>query len=265
MKTRLRLLALALGCGLFSAALASAQLPPPAPVVSIESLTTSGYALGVNLQWEEGTGVLPSTASLEVADATGTDVTSVSFVPQWGAQTVWLPSGLVPLPGDPGGQPLRRNLELVAGSYEEILISTDLLRQSMQAPVLLRDRVIPKKAQKWCYLHLISIECIDPEDSTDDTFITVNGSRIWASTMEPGQVEVIDQWFCLGPSPGMSVPQIVKIFDEDNLSKDDLLGTLKVSSQTPTSGTISRHFYAFGTHYVLDFEIRCFRQQLFPC
>src|SRR4051812_33921504 len=117
MKARLRLHGFALAL-LFSPVLLAAQIPPPAPVVSIESLTASGYALGVNLQWQQGTGVLPGTATLEVADSTGTDVTSVSFVPQWGAQTLWLPSGLVPLPSDPGGQPLRRNLELVVGPYE---------------------------------------------------------------------------------------------------------------------------------------------------
>jgi len=263
---RLHGLVLIFVSGLLSAALASAQLPPPPPVVTIESISASGYALGVNLQWEPGTGVLPGNATLEVADSTGADVASISFVPQWGPQTIWFPSGLAPLSTDPSGQPVRRNLELVGAPYEEILISVDLLRQSTLPPVLLRDRQIPKATKKWCYLHLISIECVTTEDAgTDETFLTVNGVNVWEFDMDPGQAETIDQWFCLGPKPGMSVPQIVKIWETDDLDPNDLLGTLKVSSQTETSGVVVRHFYKSPAHYILEYEIRCFRQQLFPC
>jgi len=266
LRHRLHPLVLALVCGLFSAALATAQFPPPAPVVTIDSLSSSGYALTVNLQWQQGTGVLPPNATLEVADSTGTDVTSISFIPQWGPQTLWLPSGMAPLPSDPAGQPVLRNLELVAGPYEEVVFSVDYIQQGTFGPVLLKDKVVQKKTKKWCYLHLISIECIEPEDSGDDeTFITVNGVNVWETPMEAGQAEVIDQWFCLGPSPGMSVPQIVKIWDEDSPDADDLLGTLKVISQTQTGNTTSRHFYKDEAHYILDFEIRCFRQKMFPC
>lgn len=272
MNTRFRRLALVFSLGLLSAAMVNAQYPPPSAVVTIESLSASGANLGVHLSWEYGTGELPYNASLEIADSNGDDLTSVSFVPQWGQQTVWIPGGL-PLQPSENGQPPRRNLELVGGPYEEVLISTDFTLADAPGPILIHGSSISKKTKKWCYLHLHSIQCVETAEPalTDQTYITVNGVTIWGRNMKAGDVVPINQVFCLGSSPGTPRSQVVKIMEADDLNPHETLGTLEVSSQSPTDGPSSQDFYRLAqgyskdSHYILRYEIRCFRQRIFPC
>jgi hypothetical protein len=269
MNTRFRLSGpvVAFALGLLSAGLAAAQYPPPPPFVAVESLTATGVDLGVNVVWQPGAGELPAGATLEVADSNGYDVTAVSFKPEWGPQTIWIPGALAPLPSDASDQPLRRNLELLTSPDQEILVTTDLAQYTAGGPVVSQVRTIEKKKKMWCYLHLVSIKCLDTEDSsTDEVYINVNNSKIFGDTdMSSGQEASINRWFCIGSVPGNFSTQVVKIYDYDTIGSDDLLGTLNVMSPNPTGGVISVNFNENGSHYILRYEVRCFRQRRPPC
>ncbi len=111
-------------------------------------------------------------------------------------------------------------------------------------------------------LELVKIKCLVSEDSGgDETYIKVDGKKIWdydyngGNDMENQDVRVLNS---VRRTP-FNCPIVLKIYDEDNTSADDLLGQLIVnvsSSDYKNIGKVqSKEFKKEDSWYRITYRV----------
>jgi hypothetical protein len=106
------------------------------------------------------------------------------------------------------------------------------------------------------YLRLISIQCIETEDSTggDEAYLRVAGNKVWG----PKSINNGGAYDLTSIEPKLFVGQVeVSLFDEDSgfLDDDDWLGTATITSSEAGLGNRTVFFTQDGANYKLTYRV----------
>lgn len=105
------------------------------------------------------------------------------------------------------------------------------------------------------HIKLISLKCVKTEDwmGRDETYLTVNGARVWHHNMNDGETQF------LGGVPNFPFAGEVRValYDGDAGwgDDDDLLGVIVASARDVEEGPIVGSFTGDGAEYILTYEI----------
>ena len=107
------------------------------------------------------------------------------------------------------------------------------------------------------HLHIKAIHCHIPDEAdADEVYLKLDGKKIWPSakyqSMQSGREEVELEY--LVEKGGVHT---IEVWDHDNFSRNDLLGTLKVdtsSSGGPYMGEVKPH-KGSQSRYSIEYEI----------
>ena len=116
---------------------------------------------------------------------------------------------------------------LLYGSY---WVQTEIGREEGWAAYLPQSRLVPcastgvdfEMSREGLVLNLVSLECNDAQEATDEVYIIVDGRRIWSSSMKTGQVRPIGRTFTFHED------HRIEVWEEDS-RKDDRIGTFTLT------------------------------------
>ena len=130
-------------------------------------------------------------------------------------------------------------------------------------------------------LQLVSLECVQAQElNGDEAYLTLNGDKIWSADREKmsadlshahrcstvdfasGRLLTNEGWIALLTSKrdafrfsGLSGVAVLQLWDDDTLSRDDLLGETPISETDIGRGQISVVFTRDGARYRLTYQV----------
>lgn len=135
--------------------------------------------------------------------------------------------------------------------------------------------------QKTYTLHILGLQCFESQEiDGDEIYITVNDVKHWEAKPDV-MCQVLDNarkvseydfaggrkltregWLMMTPyNPGQFVikgltePSVLKLWDEDRLTSDDLLGQAPISAADAAGGSIAVVFDNDGARYRLTYRV----------
>ena len=112
----------------------------------------------------------------------------------------------------------------------------------------------PASAQSTRYVQLVSLTCIETEDSigADEPFVTVGGTTVWTGSLNDDQsVNLIGL-----PARPFNSQVTISLYDDDPWpDADDWLGTKTISSVEAGLGTLRLYFNENGALYQLNYYV----------
>ena len=266
MRSGLRSLTFALLLTVLSVGNLSAQPPlDPPPNVELQEVFTVGNDLAVTFTWgSDGAAPTPS-ARFKLLDYQGLEAGSVTFIPIFGPQTIWIPGGAIPRVGDSTTEPLARHIELVTEPAKEIVLENELyIDPAGPAGILAPAWPLPGLTSgKQCYLHVVSLTCDDPEDKNgDEPRLVMQGMGTWAGPDNVKGVRVMPiNWTSLVCDTCQDINKTTSIdlYDRDDwpIDPDDHLGSTSVSGCS-TIPTKTVKFSGSTYTYWLKYRVACF-------
>ena len=268
MRSCLKTLAFALIVAVLSAVSSSAQPPvDPAPELELQDVFVVGSDVGVTFSWSSTGAPPPAGAEFRLFDSQGLSTASVTFVPQYGPQTVWISGGAVPNVSDNGNWPLSRQLTMSSTSSNEILLENALaLNLSGPAQILIPWWPFPYSINRQCYLHVVSLTCNDPEDNGgDEPYLDIEGLGYWRgpnNVIGTTTMTINKTYLTCDTCQNINKSTKLKLYDADDpgfplFDPDDHLGTENVNgcSAVPLK-TVK--FSGSNYTYHLKYRVACF-------
>lgn len=178
----------ALIVALFLAILPTRNLPAqpialdPPPILELQEVAVIGPDLLVRFDWSPDGAPPPALAWLRLVDSQGQTAATVGVSPLYGSQSVWIPGGANPRPGDVStGGPMNRQLTLLSHETREVLLESGL-SITAGGPVTILGGPIPGLiySGRQCFLHVVNVTVDDPEDGDgDEPYLVIQGMGLW--------------------------------------------------------------------------------------
>lgn len=254
--------------------------PPIDATLEVTDAWLAGNDIALFVEWTPGSGSgsgspgggLPGGLGVELADGQGTNF--LEFTISAASQIVVLPGGADPRPGDPGPGPgpgsgsKIREFAVTGGPYGQYFAHMDLEitldgQVKKKKPVSGKD----KNKKKYCYLELIYVECIIPEedanlvDDGDELYVKLNGRTIW--TLPSGDIDRNETasinfgcLMCEKPN-GPTNFALVELWDSD--PPDDILGHVPFTACEETGAAWVNEIRQGTWHYRLHWKITCYK------
>ena len=104
------------------------------------------------------------------------------------------------------------------------------------------------------FLRLLTLSCERTEDTTgaDEAYLEVNGRRVWAASMNDGQLRNVDEEIEFAGSVS------VALYDADGstfFDSDDYLGRTRITTAEADTGEKEHRFSRDGARYVLTYRV----------